>query len=154
MKLTSKGDYATRIVMELSTAEGPRPVSVHDLAARTGISMKYLEQIMLRLRSAQIVRSERGVHGGYALARRPERLTVGEVVRAMDGPLAPSPCASQTAHVPCPAYRCPSEEGCVLRGLWLDVRNAIAGVLDKTTFAELAERQQATAGARGDRYVI
>lgn len=154
MKLTSRGDYATRIIMELSTVEGPYPVSVHDLAARTGISMKYLEQIMLRLRSAQIVRSERGVHGGYVLARRPERLSVGEVIRVMDGPLAPSPCASQTAHVPCPAYRCPSEQGCVLRGLWLDVRNAIAGVLDETTFAELAERQRAVAGASSGRYMI
>ncbi len=154
MKLTTKGDYATRIVMQLSAAEGPTPVSAHDLALRTGISTKYLEQIMLRLRSAQIVRGERGAHGGYVLARRPERLTVGEVVRVMDGPLAPSPCASQTAHVPCPAYRCPTEEGCVLRGLWLDVRNAIADVLDKTTFAELAERQRASIQSRSDRYMI
>jgi Rrf2 family transcriptional regulator, cysteine metabolism repressor len=154
MELTSRGDYATRIIMELSTVEGPHPVSVHELAARTGISMTYLEQITLRLRSAQIVRSERGVHGGYVLARRPEQLTVGEVIRAMDGPLAPSPCASQTAHVPCPAYRCPSEQGCVLRGLWLDVRNAIAGVLDVTTFAELADRQRAVAGATSGRYSI
>jgi Rrf2 family cysteine metabolism transcriptional repressor len=154
MRLTSRGDYATRILMELSTGEGPAPVSVHELAARTGISTKYLEQIMLRLRSAQIVRSERGVHGGYVLARQPERLTVGEVVRTMDGPLAPSPCASRTAHVPCPAYRCPSEESCVLRGLWLDVRDAIAGVLDTTTFAELAERQRTAAHTKRDMYMI
>ncbi len=154
MKLTSRGDYATRIVLELSTVEGSEPVSVHELAIRTAISEKYLEQIMLGLRTAHIVRSERGVNGGYALTRRPKHLTVGEVVRAMDGPFAPSPCASRTAHVPCPVYRCPSEESCVLRGLWMEVRDAISGVLDRTTFAELTERQRATAGARGDRYAI
>ncbi len=142
MKLSTRGDYATRALLELSTAEGPRALSVHQLAARTGIPAKYLEQIMNRLRSAQVVRSHRGVHGGYELARRANEITVGEVVRLMDGPLAPSPCASQSAHVPCPAYRCPTEAGCVLRGLWTDVRDAIAGVLDRTTFGELAERQR------------
>jgi Rrf2 family protein len=142
MRLSSKGDYATRVLLELSVAEGPNALSVHELASRTGISAKYLEQIMMRLRAAQLVRSHRGVNGGYELARDPREVTVGEVIRVMDGPLAPSPCASQTAHVPCPAYRCPTETGCVLRGLWLDVRDAISGVLDSTTFADLAQRQR------------
>jgi len=142
MKLSTRGDYATRALLELSTAEGPVALSVHQLSDRTGIPAKYLEQIMMRLRSARVVRSRRGVHGGYELARGPGEITVGEVVRLMDGPLAPSPCASQSAHVPCPAYRCPTEAGCVLRGLWTDVRDAIADVLDKTTFGELADRQR------------
>ena len=142
MKLSTRGDYATRALLELSTAEGPTALSVHVLARRTGIPEKYLEQIMMRLREAQVVRSRRGAHGGYELAREASELTVGEVVRLMDGPLAPSPCASQSAHVPCPAYRCPTEVGCVLRGLWTDVREAIADVLDNTTFADLANRQR------------
>jgi Rrf2 family protein len=142
MKLSSRGDYATRALLELSGREGQAALSVAELSRRTGISPKYLEQIMLALRAARVVRSRRGAHGGYELAREAGDLTVGEVVRLMDGPLAPSPCASQSAHIPCPAYRCPTEDACVLRGLWLDVRNAIAGVLDSTTFAELAERQQ------------
>lgn len=154
MKLTSRGDYATRVIMELSASEGPRALSVHDLASRTGIPAKYLEQIMLRLRTADVVRSRRGVHGGYELAREPRQLTVGEVIRVMDGPLAPSPCASQSAHVPCPAYRCPTEAGCVLRGLWLDVRDAISNVLDRTTFAELAERQRRSLAGARQMYVI
>lgn len=144
MKLSTRGDYATRALLELATAEGPLALSVHQLAARTGISAKYLEQIMMRLRAAQVVRSIRGVHGGYELARRADDITVGEVVRIMDGPLAPSPCASQSAHVACPTYRCPTEVGCVLRGLWTDVRDAIADVLDNTTFEDLAERQRST----------
>ena len=142
MKLSTRGDYATRALLELSTAEGPRALSVHQLASRTGIPAKYLEQIMMRLREGQIVSSRRGVHGGYELARRPGDITVGEVVRLMDGPLAPSPCASQSAHVACPTYRCPTEVGCVLRGLWTDVRDAIADVLDNTTFGDLADRQR------------
>jgi len=142
MKLSSKGDYATRVVMELASAQGPRALSVHELAGRTGISQKYLEQIMMRLRSADLVRSHRGVNGGYELAQEPAEITVGEVIRVMDGPLSPSPCASQSAHVPCPVYRCPTEQSCVLRGLWIDVRNAISDVLDGTTFAELARRQR------------
>lgn len=152
MKLSSKGDYATRVLMELASAEGPRALSVHDLAARTGISQKYLEQIMMRLRSARVVRSHRGARGGYELAVGPAEITVGQVIRLMDGPLAPSACASQSAHAPCPAYRCPSEESCVLRGLWQDVREAIAGVLDQTTFEDLVSRHKLTRSA--PRYAI
>ena len=142
MKLSTKGEYATRALLELSVLDGPRALSEHELSERTRISPKYLEQIMMRLRSANIVRSHRGVNGGYELARPSTNITVGEVVRLMDGPLAPSSCASESAHVPCPAYRCPTEVGCVLRGLWTDVREAIAGVLDRTTFGQLAERQR------------
>ena len=152
MKLSTKGDFATRVLLELSAAEGPRALSVHELSGRTGISAKYLEQIMVRLRAANVVRSTRGARGGYELAKSAQELTVGEVVRLMDGPLAPSPCASQSAHVPCPAYRCPTEEHCVLRSLWLDVREAISEVLDGTTFAELVHRQRST--PRRDGYCI
>jgi len=154
MKLSTRGDYATRVLLELSIAEGPRALSVHDLAMRTRISPKYLEQIMMRLRAARIVRSQRGVNGGYELAKGARELTVGEVVRAMDGPLAPSPCASRSAHVPCPTYRCPAEADCVLRGLWLDVRDAIAEVLDRTTFADLAERQREARTSQRAMYCI
>jgi Rrf2 family protein len=152
MKLTTKGDYATRILLELSSVEGPEPLSVHELARRTGVPIKYLEQIMTRLRSGRLVRSHRGAHGGYQLARQPDELTVGEVVRLMDGPLSPSPCASQSAHVPCPTYRCPTEANCALRGLWLDVREAIASVLDSTTFADLKAREREARGVA--RYAI
>jgi Rrf2 family cysteine metabolism transcriptional repressor len=153
MKLSTRGDYATRVLMELAACEGPRALSAHDLSLRTGISHKYLEHILTRLRSARLVSSRRGVQGGYELTRSPEEISVGEVVRLMDGPLAPSPCASQSAHVPCPVYRCPSEQSCVLRGLWSDVRDAISNVLDGTTFAELVERQRESDQA-APRYAI
>jgi Rrf2 family protein len=154
MKLSTRGDYATRVLLELSMNEGPAALSVHTLASRTGISEKYLEQIMQPLRSAHVVRSRRGAHGGYELARNAEELTIGEIVRLMDGPLAPSPCASQSAHVSCPSYRCPTESSCVLRGLWIDVRDAISGVLDRTTFADLAEQQKSVVANSREMYLI
>ncbi len=142
MRLSTKGEYATRALLELSLAEGPRALSVHELSERTRISPKYLEQIMMRLRSANIVRSHRGVNGGYELTRPSGNISIGEVIRLMEGPLAPSLCASESAHVPCPVYRCPSEASCVLRSLWAEVRDAVSGVLDNTTFGQLAERQR------------
>lgn len=154
MKLSTRGDYAVRALLELSSTPRDEAVSLVRLAERTRIPPKYLEQILMRLRSARVVRGKRGAHGGYMLARDPERVTVGEVVRAMDGPLAPSLCASQTAHAACPAYRCPSEEACVMRGLWTEVRDAIAGILDSTTFGDLASRTREQRTALRQMYYI
>jgi Rrf2 family protein len=142
MKLSTRGDYAVRALLELSTSEQGEAMPLSVLVERTRIPSKYLEQILMRLRTARVVRGKRGVHGGYMLARDPQQVTVGEVIRAMDGPLAPSLCASQTAHASCPAYRCPSEESCVMRGLWVEVRDAIADIVDHTTFGDLARRTQ------------
>jgi DNA-binding IscR family transcriptional regulator len=76
------------------------------------------------------------------LARPASEVTVGDVIRILDGPLAPMLCAGDEEYAPCPAYLCPSEEHCVLREVWLDVRDAVSSVLDETTFADLAQRQQ------------
>jgi Rrf2 family protein len=140
VKLSTRGDYAVRALLELSREAEQRPIPLGELSSRTAIPPKYLEQILMRLRSARIVDARRGAAGGYLLARPAEAITVGEVVRTMEGPLAPTLCASRTQHAPCPAYRCPTEEGCVMRDLWLEVRDAIAGILDRTTFADLARR--------------
>ena len=154
MKLSTRGDYAVRALLELA-ADGEREcMPLGELAERTGIPPKYLEQILMRLRAARVVSAKRGAHGGYLLARPPGEVTVGEVVRVMDGPLAPSLCASQTAHAACPAYRCPSEESCVMRGLWLEVREAIAGILDHTTFGDLAVREREQRDVRRAMYHI
>jgi Rrf2 family protein len=141
VKLSSRGDYAVRVVLELARLRSDRAVSVGELAERTGIPATYLEQLMLTLRASGVLRSVRGARGGFLLARQPALITVGQIVRLMDGPLAPTPCASRTAHSACPSYRCPSEEDCVLRELWIEVRDAISTVVDSTTFADLLERQ-------------
>lgn len=154
MKLSTRGDYAVRALLELATEVDLEWVALAELAERTGISPKYLEQILMRLRTARVVKAKRGARGGYAFARPPAEVTIGEVVRAMDGPLAPSLCASQTAHAPCPVYRCPSEEACVLRGLWVEVRDAISQVVDSTTFGDLAERRRQQSDGKRAMYHI
>lgn len=143
VKLSTRGDYAVRVVLELTEAGAATTLSAHELGERTGVSEKYLTLLMRELQTKGIVRSTRGAGGGFTLGKAPEEITVGDVVRVMDGPLAPIACASVTAHVPCPTYRCQTETTCVLRDMWSDVRNAIAAVVDKTTFADLAERRRA-----------
>jgi len=154
MKLSTRGDYAVRALLELATGSEGVCMPLGELAERTGIPPKYLEQILMRLRTARVINAKRGAHGGYLLARPASEVTVGEVVRAMDGPLAPSLCASLTAHASCPAYRCPSEESCVMRGLWSDVRGAIANILDQTTFGDLAAREREQRELRRPMYHI
>jgi Rrf2 family protein len=153
MKLSTRGDYAVRALLELSTSDG-EVMPLSEIAERTRIPSKYLEQILMRLRTARLVRGKRGARGGYMLARDPQQVTVGEVIRVMEGPLAPSLCASQTAHSACPAYRCPSEESCVMRGLWAEVRDAIAGIVDQTTFGDLAQRTQQQRSVQRAMYYI
>lgn len=154
MKLSTRGDYAVRALLELAAAEAGEAMPLSELAKRTSIPSKYLEQILMRLRTARVVRGKRGAHGGYMLARDPQQVTVGEVIRVMEGPLAPSLCASHTAHSACPVYRCPSEESCVMRGLWTEVRDAIADIVDHTTFGDLASRTRDRRNAERVMYYI
>ena len=154
LKLSTRGDYAVRALLELATAVDQEWMALAELAERTGISPKYLEQILMRLRTSRVVKAKRGARGGYALARPAADLTIGEVVRAMDGPIAPSLCASRTAHAACPVYRCPSEEDCVLRGLWIEVREAISQVVDVTTFGDLVERRRLQESQQREMYHI
>lgn len=135
MKLSTRGEYAARAVMEIALQGGQRPVKIRDIAQRQDIPPKYLESILLTLQRAGIVRSKRGANGGYYLARPAEAITVGEVIRAMDGPLAPIGCVSVSAY-----EFCPRESICSLKWVWQETRNAIANVLDNTTFAEVCER--------------
>lgn len=138
MKLSTRGEYATKAVLHL-TLTHPEVVTIHEIAEEQDIPVKYLEQILLRLKNGGLVRSKRGMHGGYQLAKAPEQITIGEVIRIMDGPLAPIGCVSISAY-----EKCPKEEACGVRGVWLEVRNAIAEVLDNKTFADIA-RDETTA---------
>ncbi len=140
MRLSTRGDYAIRAVLELAECTAGVPLPLHELAARAGVPEKYLEQILMRLRAARILSARRGSHGGYLLAKPAEEITIGDIVRVMDGPLAPIACASKTAYESCPASRCADAANCTLRGFWTEVRDAIADVVDQTTFADLAAR--------------
>jgi Rrf2 family protein len=138
MKLSKKGEYALRSLINLGiAAEMKRKlVQVSELAESEQLPVKFLEQILQALKEAGIVESQRGKFGGYRLGRPANTIFIGEVVRLIDGPLAPIGCVSQTAYEPC---TCPDEAHCGLRMLMVDVRNAIAGILDRYTLADVVE---------------
>lgn len=138
MKLTKKGEYALRSLINLGIAAevGRKLVQVSELADSEQLPVKFLEQVMQALKEAGFVESVRGKFGGYRLAQPARKITIGAVVRLIDGPLAPIGCVSQTAYEKC---TCPDETHCGLRMLMLDVRNAIAGILDRYTLADVVE---------------
>lgn len=136
MKLSKKGEYALRSLINLGLAAeaGRSLVQVSELAESDQMPIKFLEQIVQALKEAGMVESVRGKFGGYRLAKSASEITIGTVIRLIDGPLAPIGCVSQTAYEKC---TCPDEEHCGLRMLMLDVRNAIAGILDRYTLADV-----------------
>jgi len=148
MKLSKRGEYALRSMINLGIAAkvGRSLVRVTELAKAEDLPVKFLEQVMQQLREAGFVKSVRGKHGGYRLAKPASAVHIGEIVRLIDGPLAPIGCVSQTAYEPC---NCPDEAHCGLRMLMLDVRNAIAAILDRYTLADVVEvttRKMVTSG--------
>ena len=136
MKLTKKGEYALRTLIQLGIAEklGRGVVSVSDLAESENLPYKFIENILQELRKDGYVESKRGKDGGCRLARPMKDITIGEVVRLIDGRLAPIGCASETDYEKC---SCPDEVHCGLRMLMIDVRNAIAQILDRYTLEDV-----------------
>ncbi len=138
MKLSKKGEYALRALIDLGIAAevGRSLVQVSELASREKLPVKFLEQIMMVLKQEGLIQSQRGRFGGYRLAQPAEKIIIGRVVRLIDGPLAPIGCVSQSAYEKC---SCPDEMHCGLRMLMLDVRNAITSILDRFTLADVVE---------------
>jgi Rrf2 family cysteine metabolism transcriptional repressor len=134
MWISRRTNYATRAVLALTLAGGG-PMKLHELSRRTAVPQSVLEQLMPVMRTAGLVRSERGPGGGYRLNKRPDELTLERVVRLFEGQLAPIPCA--TRHNP---EFCAMMIGCSLREVWEEVRDATIGILAGKTFADLAER--------------
>ena len=136
MKVSKRGEYALRSLNNLGIAqELGRPIlQIRELAKKENIPVKFLEAILLELNRAGYLASKRGKGGGYYFRKPMQRITIGEIVRLIDGPLAPISCASVTAYKPC---SCPDEAHCGLRILMVDVRNAIANILDNFTVADM-----------------
>ncbi len=134
--MSKRCEYALRALIDIALARGAgRPlVAIHEIAARERIPEKFLEQILLQLRRAGVLRSTRGRSGGYALAKAPRSVRIGTVVRLIDGPLAPISCVSRTAYEPC---SCPDEAHCGLRRVMTRARDAIASILDGYTLADV-----------------
>ncbi|HEY4270748.1 MAG TPA: Rrf2 family transcriptional regulator [Candidatus Udaeobacter sp.] len=138
MKLSKRGEYALRALIDLGIASelGWPMLQVTELATKEKLPIKFLEQIFTQLKAAGYVKSRRGKFGGYSLARPMNRIKFGAVIRLIDGPLAPIGCVSATSYARC---SCPDEVHCGLRMLMLDVRNAIAKLLDRFTLADIVD---------------
>lgn len=150
MKLSRKGEYALRalICLGLGEAFGRKQLRVAEIANSDNIPEKFLEQIMNDLRDGGFVEGQRGRNGGYRLARPAGQISLGQVIRHVEGPLAPIACASHTAYERC---SCPDEANCGLRMLMLDVRNAISDILDRHTLSSVvlvAHRKYVASGRR------
>jgi len=137
MKLSKRGEYGLRALQDLAVHHGDGPMSNKDLAERNRIPARFLEQIMLTLKHSRIVHSRKGPRGGYYLARPPQEITLAEIVRTLDGPLAPVSCVSEVAYEPC---GCPDMEACGLRRVMKEVRDTVAEMMENTTLADLAAR--------------
>ncbi|MGO9418859.1 RrF2 family transcriptional regulator [Roseiarcus sp.] len=133
--LTNKGKYGLKAMVHLAGIEPGALAQVADIAETNSISKKFLDHILTELRHAGLVYSKKGKGGGYALARPAHEIRVGAIVRVLDGPLAPIPCASVTAYRPC--SDCGDLRTCAVRQVMVQARNAIAEVLDNRTLAEL-----------------
>ena len=137
MRLSRRSEYGLRALVDLVRHEAATPVALAALAQRNNLPSKFLEQIMATLKHGGIVRTTLGAHGGYTMAADPASITIGRVVRLLDGALAPLPCVSLRYYGRC---SCPDEATCPLRDVMIDVRDAMLDILDRETLAELAAR--------------
>ncbi len=135
MKISTKGRYALRMMLDLALNDTGEPVRIRDIAARQEISDKYLEQIISSLNKAGYVKSIRGPQGGYRLTKKPEQYTVGMILRLTEGSLAPVACLEDEVNT------CERQDGCATLQLWKMLNEAVKGVVDKVTLADLVEWQ-------------
>jgi len=133
VSFSTKGEYGVRLMAQLASRYGSGPASLTEIAEQEDLPRAYLEQLVLGLRDAGLVRSTRGAHGGYELARAPELIVMGEVLRALEGPIAPMICASDEPN----HLICARTGYCTVNFMWIRVRDAIAGALDSMTLADL-----------------
>jgi Rrf2 family protein len=145
MRLSKRGEYGIRAMLLLAATSPPGElVQIKQIALKENIPLKYLEQILLTLRHAGLLHSRMGAGGGYHLAKSSQDITLGQIIRTLDGPIAPVTCVSQMAYEPCD---CPDESTCGLRMAMLDVRNVMSRILDETSLDDVLRRKTAKAAA-------
>jgi len=135
MKLSTRGRYAARALLDLACHQGAAPIPLKDIARRQGISLYYLEHIVMPLATAGIVRSLRGASGGIRLARPPQQIRLSEILRLVEGSLVPVACVANPEI-------CPRSKMCVTREIWAELDRVISVVLESTTLQDLVERQE------------
>lgn len=143
--LSKKSKYGLKALLALAEETGRGPVLISELADRQRLPKKFLEAILLELKRHGLLQSKKGKGGGYFLGRDPSQITLGQVIRVLDGPLAPIPCVSQTAYMKC--EECLDEQACGIRLAMKEVRDATAHILDNTSLtalnAQVARRRRA-----------
>lgn len=151
MKISYKTDYALKAILDLAVqSDSGKAVSIPDIAARQDIPVPFLEQIMLLLKKAGVVQSKTGKGGGFFLLKKPEEITVGEIVRLIEGPIEPIACGVRGV-----ASGCAEEGRCAFQEVWLKVADAVSDVVDGTTFADIMRRGRELTDHRAeDHYVI
>ncbi len=133
VSFSTKGEYGVRLMAQLARRHGTGPASLTEIAEQEDLPRAYLEQLVISLRDAQLVQSTRGAHGGYELTRPPEQIVMAEVLRALEGPIAPMICVTDD-----PSHMtCERTGHCTVNFMWVRVRDAIAGALDSMTLADL-----------------
>ncbi len=135
MRLSTKGQYAVRAMLVLTLHAMENPVSLRHVSEVEEISEQYLEQIFVDLRKAKLVVGHRGAHGGYKLSRQPDDITAGDILRAVEGPIAPVDCVRHQH-----GESCQRVNVCITRDLWARLRDSMSEVLDNTTLADLARK--------------
>ena len=138
MRITYKGDYALKTILDLALHYSNSPVTIHDLAKRADIPTKFLEQILLDLKRAGFVESRRGKVGGYLLARHPSQIKLGQLIRSIDGPIEPIACVGSN-------YKgCSDISRCVLKAIWQKVAESTSKIVDNITFEDLVKKIKAS----------
>jgi Rrf2 family protein len=145
--ISKRTQYGIKAMLALGRRYGEGPVQISTLAKEETIPIKFLELILLDLKGHDLLVSKKGPHGGYQLSRPPSTITMGSLIRIMEGPLAPLPCASETAFRPC--GECGDVESCGTRIIMRQVRDATADVLDRTTLADLLRRVDVARAGKG-----
>lgn len=134
MKLSTKGHYGLRAMFDLALHYGQGPIPLKLIAERQQLSDNYLEQLVAALRKAGLVESIRGAQGGYVLARRPEAITVGDIIRVLEGPIAPLDCVNEEEPADCQQFHY-----CISRNVWAKVRDSITEVIDSISLADMCK---------------
>jgi Rrf2 family protein len=149
MRISTKGDYATRAMQDLALRYNQGPIQIDEIARRQHLPVRYLEQILLSLKRAGFLESKRGVSGGYYLAKHPREITLGAIIRATEGPIIPIFCVgSGTREI------CIEEPLCSLRDIWADVRDAVIKIVDHTTLEDLCRQVKVKHERQGVTYQI
>lgn len=143
LRVSTRGEYGVRLVVDLARHYGERPRSLTEISQSEGLTVPYLEQLVRCLRENGLVESTRGAHGGYKLSRAPQEIGMGEVVRALEGPIAPMVCATEGEM----GTICDRLDCCTTKYLWAHVRDAIAAALDAMTLADLLRQTDQVSGS-------